>query len=85
MLARLTTSNTPVWFLSFLLGATLVGCVVSGSLEHFKETGLDVASYDMGCPKDKLQVKEIALQTFGVEGCGKKAKYVNRPGGWSKE
>lgn len=85
MPVRFVTSNTTQWLSYFLLCATLMSCVVSGSLEHFKETGLDVAAYDMSCPKEKLQIKEIALQTYGVEGCGKKAKYVNRPGGWSKE
>ena len=37
--------------------------------------GMSAASFDMGCPKEKLEVVELSANSVGVFGCGKSMRY----------
>jgi hypothetical protein len=58
----------------------------------FQRESLDVASFDLGCPKDKISVQGLSTPTgmfpgsvVGVTGCGKKTTYVGtNNGAWVK-
>ncbi len=66
----------------------LFGC--TSTMQSFRARGLKRAAFELSCPEDKLVLTEIrgssALGdpegTVGVEGCGKKAVYVNTVNGW---
>lgn len=57
----------------------LAGCTPEvWSVERFdrpRTGGLTRASFELECPKDQLQVVELATMTIGVTGCGKRAVY----------
>jgi hypothetical protein len=54
----------------FVFMATIfAGCV---SIQDDVKTK---ASFDLDCPKEKLMLKETGDAGFGVEGCGKRARY----------
>lgn len=36
------------------------------------------AAFDLDCPADKLEVVELDPRTRGVQGCGKRATYVEQ-------
>ncbi len=59
------------------LGSILIcaGCVVYGSKSEFMTNGLPKAAFDMQCPKDQIEVSELAVRSMGVRGCGKQARY----------
>ncbi len=40
------------------------------------DTLVSRASFDLGCPADRLQVVELDAHVRGVSGCGKRATYV---------
>lgn len=42
----------------------------------------DRASFDLSCPKEKLQAQHVGGLQVGVTGCGKKAVYVGGLSGW---
>ncbi len=44
--------------------------------------GLTSASFDMGCPKEKLEVVELGATAVGVSGCGKSVRYEAVEGHW---
>ncbi len=47
--------------------------------------GLEIASFDLKCPKEKLDVKELSTNQVAVQGCGKSARYVHAgQAGWVK-
>ena len=45
-------------------------------LSSFQQAGIGIASYELSCPKDKLDVVSLGGASYGVIGCGKKAIYV---------
>lgn len=47
--------------------------------------GVDLASFDLDCPKEQLEVIDLGNWTIAVRGCGKKAKYGNNAGVWYQE
>jgi len=72
----------------------LSGCYVQGSKEAFygisamKDALEGRASFDLNCPKDKLDYKPIQPNNYhlvGVTGCGKKALYKKAHSGWDLE
>lgn len=71
-----------------LLAAALVfsSCVTprEGFIAGFNgaRPGLDLAAFDLDCPKDQLEVLDLGNWTIAVKGCGKKAKYGNNAGVW---
>lgn len=74
-------------FLSIISFAfTLSNCMTTE--QHFRQNGLNKASFDMGCPKEKLQIIVLGELSngngqVGVIGCNKKASYVAVQGaGW---
>ncbi|WP_147456743.1 hypothetical protein [Leptospira yasudae] len=56
--------------------------------EHFRHHGLNRASFDLECPKEKIQIQVLGEMSggngqVGVIGCNKKAIYVAIQGaGW---
>lgn len=65
---------------------TLSNCMTTE--QHFRQNGLNKASFDMDCPKEKLQIVVLGELSHGngqvgVIGCNKKASYVAVQGtGW---
>lgn len=69
----------------------LVGCATT-PLDSFKQSGLSRAAFDLNCSEGNLKTTQIdgstsylgtsPVGTIGVEGCGKKAVYVNTVSGW---
>ena len=41
-----------------------------------RTTALDRATFDLDCPKDKIEVVSIGGTSYGAKGCGKKATYT---------
>jgi hypothetical protein len=39
------------------------------------------ASFDLSCPESSIQTVDLGTDTKGVQGCGKKATYVERCNG----
>ncbi|TGK32617.1 hypothetical protein EHQ12_18610 [Leptospira gomenensis] len=57
----------------------LTGCVIVGSKNHFvRGTGLDRASFDFDCPRERIEVVEVG-GGVGVIACGKKGAYIYSP------
>lgn len=56
--------------------------------EHFRQYGLNKASFDMECPQEKIQIHVLGELSrgngqVGVTGCNKKASYIAVQGaGW---
>lgn len=66
------------------LGAALVltACVPSAK-EHFVKYGLEKASFDLRCDKERIDFTELSSWSMGVYGCGKRARYEFVQGtGW---
>jgi hypothetical protein len=77
--------------------ALVSGCFGGGmwspaqSAEAFRRDGLSQASFDLGCPAEKLTLTPLHTaemfpgSTIGVDGCGKRATYIgNSAGSWMK-
>lgn len=67
----------------YLLGLTVIlsACTIDGSKHQFVNYGgVDRAAFEFDCPKESLEVTELAGRTFAVKGCGKKAVYVSVQG-----
>ena len=65
-----TSRPARTWPLLVLVGA-LLACGAS-SADKLR----DRASFDLDCPKSKLQLKKLDSRTAGVRGCGQRATYV---------
>ena len=66
-----------------LLALGLAGCFMTGSKEHFMDSGIQKAVFDMKCEQDKLEVTELAPGSIGVRGCGAQTRYEYVTGaGW---
>jgi hypothetical protein len=59
-----------------LLIFSLLGCTVAGSLNHFNNSALNRAAFDLDCESENLKVTPLGSGTYGVTGCGKKSVYV---------
>jgi hypothetical protein len=61
--------------LGFVLGllSLLAACEPEKPAEH---PIVGMAQFDLQCPKEQLRYFHIAEGIWGVEGCGKRAKYV---------
>lgn len=57
----------------FVVGLLASACATPQRVEH---PVVRMASFDLKCPKDQLGFMEIDEKTWGVEGCGKRARYV---------
>lgn len=44
--------------------------------------GVDLAAFELDCPKDQLEIVDLGNWTIGVKGCGKKATFGNNAGVW---
>ena len=44
--------------------------------------GVDLAAFELECPKDQLEIVELGAWNIGVKGCGKKATFGNHAGLW---
>lgn len=80
------------------LGASLTGCatlqsggftVDQSSTEHAFEVVKNRASFELECPKDKIELTVLNVEgiparavQIGVSGCGHKAVYVSSYSGW---
>ena len=69
----------------------LSGCVtVEG---RFQRDGLKTASFDLGCPEEKIEMvilnRNDGLGTegskVGVKGCGKRTAYFSTRGSWIRD
>jgi hypothetical protein len=61
-----------------------VACgVYTSDMASFMDRGMPRASFELGCPKEQLQVTDLGHGTMGVRGCGKQAVYKEVSGaGW---
>ncbi|MFZ5445573.1 MAG: hypothetical protein ACOZQL_36615 [Myxococcota bacterium] len=64
-----------------LLVLVLAGCVTPVSFDQARQRVLLRASFEFGCPPDKLQVQELSSDEagpvyLGVTGCSRRAVYV---------
>jgi hypothetical protein len=68
------------------LAITICGCATS-AVETFRAEGLQRASFEMKCPAEQLQVRELSSGRtlngnlegqVGVSGCGVQAVYVKQ-------
>lgn len=58
------------------------GCLGT-NLDSFMATSMSKASFDLNCPEDQLQAKDLQ-GSIGVSGCGRRARYVWVDGvGWT--
>jgi hypothetical protein len=64
----------------------LSGCVTprEGFIGGFNggKPGLDLAAFELECPRDQLEVVDLGNWEIGVKGCGKKATFGNHAGVW---
>jgi hypothetical protein len=79
---------------AFLVGICVLGagCATTTIGEHFQKHALNRASFEMQCPKERLQIKGLNEELerlgpatgdqVGVSGCGKHAVYVLTQNGW---
>ena len=55
------------------LGALLGGCATASNEVH---PVVSMAAFDLNCPRAKLRYTQINDDTWGVDGCGQRAKYI---------
>ena len=74
------------YFLSLLV-VILSGCATSeGNWKNAQETVIELASFDLNCPKEKIKLTKLneicnggmqcRAKSVGAEGCGKRMRYV---------
>ena len=51
----------------------LAGCTTSSTINS---RVVDAASFDLDCPKSKLQIRKLNSTSYGASGCQKKARYI---------
>ncbi len=56
------------------------GCI-SNVGDSFRDHGLPLAAFELGCDQEKISINQFSRTQVGVSGCGKKAVYVRTPGG----
>ncbi len=65
----------------YLIIAVLMSLVVSSGCALQEDAVRKRATFDLDCPKEKLQVQTIGTYTYGVRGCDRKASYLCPNGG----
>src|SRR5262249_22772004 len=86
--ARQEEHMSRVPFVRVAVASTVVlsvaACMVRGTKEHFMQTGISKAAFDMHCAREQLNVTQLGDNSVGVQGCGTQARYefVDETGGW---
>jgi hypothetical protein len=71
-------------------GLVLLCMSCTTTMQSFQKTGLKKAAFELGCPEADLKLFPIKETTplgdpegiVGVEGCGRKATFINSVSGW---
>ncbi|WP_224360258.1 hypothetical protein [Hyalangium versicolor] len=76
-------------YIVLFLAVVVAGCTTT--MQSFRNKGVKKAAFELSCPEQDLVLHEIEsstafigdpVGTVGVEGCGKKATYINTVYGW---